>query len=87
MLKYDYTIAQNADVTIFEQQVKLLKAHGKLLRFEELQDVDMSIIALFRYPDSEVRVYLDTEVDAVYVQSTVPLDTVLANEPFSTKIL
>lgn len=80
MYQHEYIIKKGADEAIYYKQcVALEKYIPGLQKLEELHDVDDSRIQKYQYKGKKIRVLNDCYINAVYVESEIPL------EPFFEK--
>lgn len=77
---YSYTISKEADIHVFRKMCNLLENELKGIEKKRIvEDIDGSIIQHYCVNDSEIRVYNDCDVDAVFVDSQINLDSVIKN--------
>ena len=70
LFKYDYTIFPMADLNAFHKHCFALQRYIDGLKFiSSDEDVDGTIINEYRLNGLELRVYYDTNIDAVYDKS------------------
>lgn len=74
-MKYDYNICNQADEDIFEKQCKALERNiPNIVKSELLIDVDETQIQKYKINNSEIIVYNDYNIDAIYIKSDVELE-------------
>lgn len=75
---FSYNIAKNADKKAFANTCALIESKIKGIKREPpLEDVDGTQIQIYNAPDGKIKVVNDYEVDAVYVDSDVNLETII----------
>ncbi len=75
---YSYTISKNASKKEFAKVCRQIEYHFKgICKDKTLEDVDGSTIQIYHTGKSSIKVYNDYEVDAVYIDSEVDLESVL----------
>lgn len=75
---FSYNISSTADSKAFEEVCSLIEANLKNLSKEKLlEDVDGTQIQIYTTANGKIKVYNDYEVDAVYADSEIDLDTVI----------
>ena len=73
---FTYNISKSADIKVFEDTCKTIEnSNIKLSSEEPLADADGSVIQIYNDKGKKVKVYNDYEVDAVYVDSDINLDS------------
>ena len=76
--KYSYNIRPETDEKAFFETCKTIEEGLSGLKKEKLLiDVDGTFIQIYYLDKEEIVVYDDYDVDAVYVDSNVPLEKVL----------
>ena len=71
---FSYTICNCADKDLFRKQCRALEKHiPDIEKGLFLHDVDDSMIQIYKHPKGEVKVFNDTEVDALYIDSEFDL--------------
>ena len=74
-MKYDYNICDAADEAVFYSQCAALEKHIPGLKDEQtLYDVDGSLIRIYAHVHGGLKIYCDTNVDAVYIKSSFDID-------------
>ena len=74
---YTYNIMKQADEKIFYNICKRIEAGIKNVEKKQLlEDVDGTLIQLYDIGGKEIKVVNDIEVDAVYVDSEIPLNKI-----------
>ena len=74
---YTYNIMKQADEKIFYNICKRIEAGIENVEKKQLlEDVDGTLIQLYDIGGKEVKVVNDIEVDAVYVDSEIPLNKI-----------
>ncbi len=72
---FSYTICNMADDEIFYKQCDALKKHIPELKEEkQLQDVDSSLIGIYKLEDKELKILSDKNIDAVYIESEFDIE-------------
>lgn len=80
---FSYTVSMEPDNRIFSNACALIDSQVEGAEKEKLlRDVDGSLIQRYSTPSGKIRVLSDYDVYAVYIESDVNLDQVLAQ--FST---
>ena len=78
---HDYTLAPTVDSSLFWKQWEFLKENG-FRQTNKLIDVDGSLICIHRNDiGDEIKLFLDCEVGAVYIQSSYRIDEFLVTKP------
>ena len=74
---FHYTVAKNADQKAFESVCVLLevKING-MVKEKLLEDVDGTLIQIYKTGGKEITVFNDYEVGAVYIDSELNLDQI-----------
>ena len=83
LLNFSYNVAKNADQAAFEYVCRKIES-AQITGLEKkntIVDVDGSQIQLYVLPESEIRVFNDYEVDAVYIDSGVDLSFLFPLNP------
>lgn len=71
---FDYNICSQADYIIFEKQCFALEKNiPNIEKSNLLTDVDGSKIQFYKINGSTIKVYIDYDIDAVYVESEIEL--------------
>ena len=74
---YTYNIMKQADEKIFYNICKRIEAGIENVEKKQLlEDVDGTLIQLYDIGGKEIKVVNDIEVDAVYVDSEIPLNKI-----------
>lgn len=75
---FSYTISNVADNSVFQNAcLKLESAINDLKKSDCLVDVDGTIIQKYSLNHSKIIITNDYEVDAVYIDSEISLDSIL----------
>lgn len=75
---YSYNIAKNADKKAFDRACVLIEMNVKdAEKGKLLEDVDGTLIQIYNALGRKIKVYNDTEVDAVYIDSEVDLKNII----------
>ncbi|MBE6792480.1 MAG: hypothetical protein E7534_03140 [Ruminococcaceae bacterium] len=78
---FDYTISREASNTAFKKACATIETNIMGLHKNELLiDVDGTLIQIYRLENKKIKIINDYEVDAVYVESEVNLETLFTNE-------
>ena len=76
---FSYTICNYADKVLFRKQCLALEKHiPNLEKGSYLHNVDDSMIQVYKHPKGEIKVFNDTEVDALYIDSDFDLQPYFA---------
>lgn len=71
---FEYTTNLTVDHEIFNRTCHTIQKNCKDAKIEDyLVDVDGSEIMLFSTPKGKIKVFNDCDIDAVYVESEIPL--------------
>ena len=74
---YTYNIMKQADEKIFYNICKRIEAGIENVEKKQLlEDVDGTLVQLYDIGGKEIKVVNDIEVDAVYVDSEIPLNKI-----------
>lgn len=74
---FEYNICKEANNEKFNSACKLIEENIIGLNAEKpLVDVDGSMIQIYNCVDGKIKVYNDYEVDAVYINSEIKLDSI-----------
>lgn len=76
---YCYTLSREIDIEVFEKYCIKIEKFCRGWKKEVLIDVDGSLYYHYRNADQHIKLYLDCEVDADYVESTIDLSSVLGD--------
>ncbi len=72
---HHYLICNVADEEIYRAQCVALEKHVPgLIRVSEVQDVDSSLLTIYRREEKEITVLNSRYRDGVYVDSEIPLE-------------
>lgn len=70
---HEYTICTVADKEIYRKQCKAIEKRFNIKSEKELEDVDGSLISVYRYDDKEILVINDEDTGIVQVKSEIEL--------------
>lgn len=70
---HEYTICTVADEEIYKKQCKAIEKRFNLKPEKILEDVDGSLISVYRYHDKEILVINDEDTGIVQVKSEIEL--------------
>lgn len=74
---FDYNICPESNKKEFYNVCKKIESHfPELEKKELLEDVDSSLIQVYYYKGDKIKVMNDTDVDALYVVSSVDLSNI-----------
>lgn len=74
---YSYTVSKTADTKEFLKACRLIESNFNGISKEKiLVDADGSAIQIYQKNGSKIKVYNDYEVDAVYVDSEIEMNTI-----------
>lgn len=77
---HKYYICNMADFDIYQKQCAALEKHiPELVKVEELHDVDDSRYMLYQLKEYKITVKNSFYMDAVYVESEIPLEPFFAD--------
>lgn len=75
---FSYNISKNADKKAFDKACSAIESKLNGIKKEELlEDVDGTLIQIYKVQDGKIKVVNDYEVDAVYADSDVNLSEIL----------
>ena len=81
MFAFSYNIEKFADEKAFVRACSMIEAGVSNLKKEKLlEDVDGTLIQIYKVAGGEIVVYNDYEIDAVFVNSDIDLDDVFRKE-------
>ena len=67
---YSYTISKSANAEVFRETCNLIEQHYPQIKKDPLlEDVDGSLVQIYRIEEGQIRVESDFQVDAVYADS------------------
>jgi len=85
---FEYNICTNADISVFTNQCLALEMHiPGLQKGELLCDVDGSAIQKYVLDGRRITVYNDEQIDAVFVESEIPLEKYFSRQVASLEML
>lgn len=74
---YSYTIAKEVDDVAFKKTCKAIETSGlNFVKSNLLEDVDGTLIQVYKMDGKEIKVMNDYEIDAMYVDSDISLDNI-----------
>jgi len=80
LYKYEYMICTVVDEDIYYKQCAALEKHiPELQKLDELHDVDNSRLQEYLYYDKTIRVLNDYQLNAVHIESAIPLEPFFEN--------
>ena len=76
---YKYNVLKYADSEIFNSVCRKIENAVEALQKEDvITDVDGSAIQIYKKDGKTIKVYNDYEVDAVYIDSEIEIDDIVA---------
>lgn len=74
---YSYTVSKAASEKAFAEACRLIESHFKgISKEKKIEDVDGTAIQLYQKDAKKIKVFNDYEVDAVYIDSEIELNSI-----------
>lgn len=70
---FDYTLSTEIDATVFNNYDEMIKKIPDIKAETLLEDVDRSLIQIYYLDDKKIKLIMDTDVGATYIESEIEL--------------
>ena len=70
---FDYTLSTEVDIVAFNEYDSLIKKIPNIKTEELLEDVDGSVIQVYYLDDKKIKLIMDEDVGATYIESEIEL--------------